>query len=278
MYRGILIGGVAIVGIVVAAVVFLFSNLDGIIKEAVEKFGSEFTEAKVELKEVELSISSGKGALRGFSVGNPKGFQTDNAMKLGEVSFEVDPNTVTSDVIVIKQVLVAGPQITYELGDGGSNIDVLQANVQKNTGGAGGGKSEKPAASGEKKEGPKLIIENLIIRDGKVAVSAAFLKGKKLGSPLPTIHLKGIGKEKKGASPAEVADKVFTAIKNAATKSVKVLDLGKLQDLAKGGVDAAKKAAEEASKGATDAVKGVTGGTGDAVSGATNKLKGLFGK
>ena len=85
---------------------------------------------------------------------------------------------------------------------------------------------------------------------------------------MPTIHLKDIGKEKKGASPAEVA----------ATKSVKVLDLGKLQDLAKGGVDAAKKAAAEATKGATDAVKGVTGGSGDAVSGATNKLKGLFGK
>ena len=31
MKRGILIGGVAVIGIVVAAVVFLFSNLDGII-------------------------------------------------------------------------------------------------------------------------------------------------------------------------------------------------------------------------------------------------------
>jgi hypothetical protein len=246
----------------------LFSNLDGIIKEAVEKFGSEFTEVKVELNEVELSISSGKGVLRGFTVGSPKGFQTDNAMKLGEVSIEVYPSTVTSDVIVIKQIIVAGPQITYELGDGGSNIDVLQANVQKHTGGAGGGKSGQPAAKKEaepaasgdkKKEGPKLIIENLIIRDGKVSASAAFLKGKKLGSPLPTIHLKDIGKETKGATPAEIADKVFTAIKNAASKSVKVLDLGKHQDLAKGGVDASKKAAEEATKGTTDAVKGVTG-------------------
>jgi uncharacterized protein involved in outer membrane biogenesis len=275
MKRGILIGGVAIIGIIVAAVLFLFSNLDGIIKEAVEKYGSEFTEAKVELNEVELSITSGKGALRGFTVGNPKGFQTDSAMKLGEVSIEVDPNSVTSDPIVIKQILIAGPEITYELGDGGSNIDVLQANVQKHVGGAGGGKSaqpaakkeEKPAADGEQEEGPKLIIENLIIRDGKVSVSAAFLKGKKLGAPLPTIHLKDIGKDGKGATPAEIADKVFTAIKNAATDSVKVLDLGKLQDLAKGGTDAAKKALE-----------GVTSGGAKGVEGATDKLKGLFGK
>lgn len=199
------------------------------------------------------------------------------------MSIEVDPSTVTSDIIVIKQILIAGPQITYELGDGGSNIDVLQANVKKHTGGGSSAKkAEKPAASGDGKEGPKLIIENLIIRDGKVAVSAAFLKGKKLGSPLPTIHLKDIGKKKNGATPAEIADKVFTEIKNAATKSVKVLDLGKLQDLAKGGVDAAKKAMEGVTKGATDAVKNVTGGPAkgvtEGVSGATDKLKGLFGK
>ncbi len=36
MKRGILIGGVATIAIIVAAVIFLFSNLDGIIKEAVE--------------------------------------------------------------------------------------------------------------------------------------------------------------------------------------------------------------------------------------------------
>lgn len=74
MKRGILIGGGAIVVIVVAAVVYLFSNAGGLIKEAVKKYGSKLTEAKVELNEVDLSITSGKGALRGFSVGNPKGF------------------------------------------------------------------------------------------------------------------------------------------------------------------------------------------------------------
>ena len=40
MTRGILIGGVATIAIIVAAVIFLFSNLAGIIKEAVEKYGS----------------------------------------------------------------------------------------------------------------------------------------------------------------------------------------------------------------------------------------------
>lgn len=40
MKRGILIGGVATISIIVAAVIFLFSNLAGIIKEAVEKYGS----------------------------------------------------------------------------------------------------------------------------------------------------------------------------------------------------------------------------------------------
>ncbi|MGY9015104.1 MAG: hypothetical protein ACKVG9_07415 [Rhodospirillales bacterium] len=102
-------------------------------------------------------------------------------MKLGEVSIEVDPNSVTSDLIVIKQILIARPEITCELGDGGSNIDVLQRNVQKHVGGSGSGKSTQPEAKKEK--GPKLIIENLIIRDGKVSVSAAFLKVRNWDRP-----------------------------------------------------------------------------------------------
>lgn len=76
--------GAGIVVVIVIGAVFLLSNLDSIIKAAVEEVGSEATQAKVSLNEVEIS-TEGKGALRGFSVGNPAGFETDSAFKLGEV-------------------------------------------------------------------------------------------------------------------------------------------------------------------------------------------------
>ena len=115
-----LIGG-GLVVVVVVAVVFLISNLDSLIRTAVEEVGSEATQAKVTLSEVEIS-TEGKGALRGFIVGNPSGFETPSAFKLGEVSVSLDIASVTGDTIRIHEVLINGPEVTFELKAGGSNL------------------------------------------------------------------------------------------------------------------------------------------------------------
>jgi len=89
-----IIGGVLVV-VAVIGVVILLSNLDSIIKTAVEEVGSEATQAKVTLSKVEISADEGKAALRGFSVGNPAGYETPTAFKLGEVAVTLDLGTVT---------------------------------------------------------------------------------------------------------------------------------------------------------------------------------------
>ena len=171
--------------------------------------------------------------MRGFVLGNPKGFNTKSAMKFGEVSVTIDPSTITSDVIVIKEVRITEPEVTYELGSGGSNFDAIKRNVDAYVG--GGGKT--PPKKGEKKEagkkGPKLVIENLYITGGKVGVSATFLKGKSVGGTLPDIHLKDIGKEKKtepGATPGEVAKKVHPAHPPPSQKTGANCEFGQCRD------------------------------------------------
>jgi hypothetical protein len=62
-------------------VVVLLSNLDSIIKTAVEEVGSEATQANVTLSEVNILANEGKAALRGLSVSNPAGFETPSAFK-----------------------------------------------------------------------------------------------------------------------------------------------------------------------------------------------------
>ncbi len=145
-----------------AAVVFLISNIDGLIKTAVEEFGSRITKTQVTLREVEIS-TSGEGALRGFKMGNPAGFKTASAVELGEISIKLDTASVTSDVVLIREIVIAAPQITYELGSSGSNIDAIRKNVAAFTGGGGGGDDDG---------GTRMIVENLYIRGGKISVSA----------------------------------------------------------------------------------------------------------
>lgn len=243
MKRWLLIGGslgVGLIVLIIIVIVYVYSSLDSLIKGAVEKVGSKVTQVEVQLDEVEVSITSGSGTLRGLTVGNPEAFETANAFRLGEISLKIDVGTITKDTVVIKEILILAPQVTYELGTGGSNIDVIRRNVAafmatQRT----GSKDESKPKNGDD-EGRKLIIENLYVRDGKVRVSANMLKGKTLSASIPNIHLTDIGKKKGGATPGEVIDKVIGAIGQGTQKAVATLNLGNLADVAKEGAAKAK--------------------------------------
>lgn len=269
MKRALLIGIGVVVVIIVGAVVFLYSNLDSIVKAAIESVGSQATQTSVTLDSVKISPTSGEGTLKGFKVGNPAGFKSDNAMRFGEVSVKIDVGSVTKDVIVIREVVIAGPQVTYEINDqGGSNISTIQKNVDSFSKSMGGGQAGTAKPAPEKEGGgKKVIIENLYVRDGRVNVAAAFLGGKEMGASLPAIHLTNIGKDKGGATPAEVADKLLTSISQSAAKAVSSLGVDKMmkqgvegaQKMMQGGAGEAKKALEGGTKGVGDAVKGLFG-------------------
>lgn len=279
MKRALLYGLAAVIVIVVGAVVLLYSNLDSIVKAAVEDVGSRATKTKVTLDSVDLSPTSGEGKLRGFRMGNPEGFKSDDAMRFGEVGVKLDVASLTKDIIVIKEVMIVAPQVTYEVGNGGiSNIGTIQKNVDgftKSTTGrpAGGGEAPGGASKPEagKAEGAKkVIIENLYVRDGKVGASATMLGSQQLTAPLPAIHLKDIGKDKGGATPAEVAEKLIAAISQAATRAASSVGMDKMMDRAREGAEGARrmleggagdatKKIEEGSKGVGDAVKGLLG-------------------
>ena len=274
MSRGFkIVGGILAVVVIaiVGAVVFIYSNLDSIVKDAVEEFGPQFTGVSVKLAKVELSPENGQGKLTGLIVGNPKGYNTPSAFQLGSISMNIDISSLTSDTIIIKSIVIDKPDVTYEFGDGGSNVDVIGKNVEKAAGGSGAKQEEKKGGSGK-----KMIVESLVVSNGQVSVSHPLLKGKKIGSALPTIRLKDIGKDKKGgATPAEVVDQVMNAIEKQVGVAVGATNVsGMLKDLTKGVEGAAKDAMKNVTGGTDGAAKGVE----DAAKGAGEGLKKLFGK
>ena len=140
-------GGAVVIAIAAVVAVFMFSG--SIIKTIIEDVGSAATQTKVTLSGVSLSPMSGEGALTGLVIGNPKGFKSLQAFRLGEISLKIDTSTVTNDTIVVKEVVIAGPDITYELGEtGGDNIRTIQKNTQDYAGGSQGGSSAgRPSSS-----------------------------------------------------------------------------------------------------------------------------------
>ncbi len=274
MKRWLLIGGIGVVAII-GIVVFVFSSLDSIVKAAVEKFGSEATGAKVTLNTVKISPTDGKGMIAGLTLGNPAGFKTGYAVKVGKADIIIDMATLTKSTVVIKEIRINSPDVIFEQGSNGSNFDAIRKNVEKYIGGTGGGES------GEKSGGKKLIIENFIITNGTVNVSAAILGGRKVTASLPDIHLRNIGKKENGVSPGTVAKKIIAAIGGGAGNAVAALGLGIGKGIGKGIGEAAKAVTGVMGKGAGGAagiigegVKGAAGIIGEGVKGAAGIVEG----
>jgi len=247
---------VAVLVIVAAAGIYLFSSLDGLVEAAIEKYGSQATQTKVEVGGVKLTLASGEGTIEGIQIASPSGFTRPQIFTLGQISVKVDPKTVTEKVVTIDQILIKAPQIFYEINDKGtSNVDVLKSNVKKMSGGSA-------KTSGSEGEQVKLIIRKLIIEEGEVDARIAALGDKDLSANLPRIELTDIGKKSGGATPAEVAEKVA----NVLIKKVgpAVANLGVEQYLGQSAEEAKAKLKESAEKAIEDKV-------GD-------KLKGLFGQ
>jgi hypothetical protein len=268
MKKWIFIGcGIVIVVIIVAVVVGL-SNLGPIIKTAVNTYGPGITKTEVRLGDVGISIFSGEAKLKDLFLGNPQGFTTPQAMKVGLIHVDVDEKSIAGDTIVIDRVAVIGPEISYEKKRGTDNFQTILNNVQKS---AGTGKTSKQTAAGKEGEGKKIVIKDFVVKGGKVTLALSVLGNRSVTAPLPDIHLKNIGEKKGGASPAEASKEILAAlygkitspdVTSVFTKELKALNIS---PDALGG--AAKKQLESLGKDSTKGVGAVT-----------DKLKGLLGK
>lgn len=268
MIKKILIGVAVLLVIVAGGVYFLYSNLGGIIKAAIENYGTQATQSDVKVSNVKLSLTSGEGAISGLSIANPKGYSASNAFSLGLVSLKVDPSSATKNPVVIKEIVIDAPQIAYEMGgQGGSNLQTIQNNVNAFAKKMGAGGSSQPAA-GSKEPEKKLIIEHLVVRNGQIAASHAQLKGQQIKVGLPAITMNNIGKAKGGATPAEVANEVIGAISAQAQK----VATAEVQKLLK---DQLGSAAKDALGGA---LGGGSSGGGSSGGGAGDQLRGLIGR
>jgi hypothetical protein len=210
MKKWILIGIAAVFVIIVILIVLGISNLGPLIKEAVNTYGPRLTKTEVHLSNVKVSLFSGEAKLNDFIVGNPKGFTAPQAMNVGSIYVQVDKKSLTGNTIIIDKIEVLRPVITYEKKSGTDNFQTILNNVKKAVG------TGESTTTQTEKQGPgkKLVIKDLIVKDGRVdlAVSIANLPAKAISAPLPEIHLKDLGEQKGGSSPAEVFKEVLAVL------------------------------------------------------------------
>jgi hypothetical protein len=210
MWKKLGLAAVILLILIAGAGYYLFSNLDSLIKAALEKYGSQATQTAVSAGSVSLSVTTGAGAITGLSVANPPGYSSASAISLGGITFQLDTASLPgSGPIIVDNITITAPVFTYEVrGLGpGSNLQTIQDNIQSYLNGGGANRETGLSGAATRKE----IIRDLTITGGQVIVIAPALSGKPLAEPLPATHFAGLGGST-GATPAQIGAQIMNTV------------------------------------------------------------------
>jgi len=216
MKKKIIIGIVlALILAIAGTAVYVLTNLNSIVKAAIEKYGSQATKTAIRVSSVQIKLRSGEGAVLGLKVANPSGFFSPSVITLDDIAVRIEVNSVTSTPIIVDNILISGPEVFYEMKeDGTANVDILKKNLTP----SGPPTKEQPQKSPAGKE-IKLRVRKLVFEKGKVHVRVAKLADKPYIVDLPRLELTDIGKHG-GAAPAEIARIMATALAEETAKAV----------------------------------------------------------
>jgi len=213
--KKILLGAIVVLLLTVTGgIYYLLSNLDNLVKSAIETYGSQATQTAVRVDSVHIGLKEGSGSISGLSVANPDGFATPQAFVLGEISTRINLKSLTEEVLIIDEVIIRGPQVFFEIdANNRSNLAELQKNL---------GSGSKAAAAQEKKapgKEPKLIIRKLLFESGLIQAKVVPLKNKEYQLKLPTIDMRNLGGTT-GATGAQIAEQIIQKLTNQALAEV----------------------------------------------------------
>ena len=198
-----------LVVLVAAGVFYLTSNLNGLVTTLIEEQGSAATQSAVRVTGLDIRLTDASASLSGLSVANPEGFAGE-AIELGDFAVTLDAASLTSDVIVVKDISVDGARINVLQQGSRNNLRELLANLPA------GDPDETAPASDEGAR--KLIIERFSIANASASLSIPEL-GEDREVTLPSIVVTDIGKATNGATGAQVAKQLLAPVMNAAISS-----------------------------------------------------------
>ncbi len=147
-------------------------------------------------------------------VGPPTEFKA-NVFEMKDFRLILDPKSVFTDTLIIKEIAIINPLITYELSGMRSNISAIMEKLKS---------EEEKAAKDSETSGKKVIIESFIFSGAKIRIATTATGGKGLVIPMPDILLRDIGKQNGGVTALDafgqtmkaVSLGIFSAVKNIA--------------------------------------------------------------
>lgn len=221
-----------VLAVLVVVLLGVYLTLGSIIRSTVEAIAPRVTGTRVTLDDVDINLFSGRVGLNGFVIGNPKGFKSENAFKLGKAAVDIDVSTILDDVVRVESILIDGAEITWE-GWAGDNQKKIMENIDKYSASEEQEKKEnKPKEPGKSEK--KVIIDDFKFQNSNIAFVLGGSEVAELN--FPNLHLTEIGKKEGGQSIGETVKQnyaqVFASLKSSVTENKKILN-EKIAELSK---------------------------------------------
>lgn len=215
--------------------------MGSIVKTGVNRFGPQITQTKVELQGASVSPFSGQSTLSGLSVGNPPGWSSGDAFRLGKIHLSMEPSSVFKDFILIEELIIEKPEFLYETRFVASNVGDLLKNIEQSVG--------RRESQVKTKEGQpvKMVIRKLVLQEGRITLGVGTAA---MTLPMPPVNMTDIGVAENGLTPEQVA---FAVMRNV-TATIAGAAAGVLAESGLSG------GANEAAKQVGEALKGILGG------------------
>jgi hypothetical protein len=229
MRPAVIVVVLALIGLATAvALRFGTGRLDGAVASAIERHGSALTGTSVDVGGVDLALSAGRVDLAGVTVGNPRGYDTDYAVRIGSAAVELDIGSLAGAVPVIEELVLDGALINAEQRAAASNLTDIQQH-------AAGSSNEAPAG-----EPGRIVVERFRVRNARVLLTSEHLSTPE-ELPLRDVVVENIGSGTGGVTYSEAAEAmllpILAAARSAAAERLRVAAVDAVSDAARDELD-----------------------------------------
>lgn len=205
---------ILVVILFVALFAFGMSQLDAIVKAAIERGGTYATQTTTTVDSVELGVFDGTFAMEGLQIDNPEGFTSEHFLKLGSTAVEIDPQSIANDTIEIPTVAFNNIDVVLDKGNDPSNYNTILNSLKRF-------ESSDTKTAPENSGGKTIAIDSLTLNNIDIRVAnmpgVSLLTGD-IAIQIPSIELKDIGKDKP-MTAAEITNLVIKTVLTAAVEA-----------------------------------------------------------
>ncbi|WP_206483510.1 hypothetical protein [Thalassotalea sp. G2M2-11] len=165
-------------------------SLNELVKTQIETVGQQITEQKVTVNKVDIQLTQGAGSILGVNLPNPADYKLPNAFSLGEITLDINLESLTEEPIIIDAIIIKKPEAFVEITSAGNaNIQDLIETIEGNLPQSSAGDSAPSSQADE----PKISVSQITLANTSLLLDLTALGNKQHQLTLPDINLANIG-------------------------------------------------------------------------------------